>query len=183
MSLVLTSSAVAPRRSVAAHIERLEARQLFSFFGFIPEEIHAAPNTIRVATGDVNGDGKADLVVTDHEVDPAALDRRPRSHEDVYVWKVRTHLGNGDGTFSLASAATLPLESATQVAVGDVNGDGKADLVVSERRSGSVILHDREPEETLFVSLGDGKGGFGGGGGGGSGGGILLGKSFVIPHV
>jgi hypothetical protein len=67
--------------------------------------------------------------------------------------------------------------------VGDVNGDGRADLVVSERRSGSVILNDREPEEALFVSPGDGKGGFGGGGGGGSGGEVLLGKSFVIPHV
>ncbi len=70
-----------------------------------------------VAIGDFNGDGKLDLVVAD-PVDG-----------EVYV-----RLGNGDGTFQAAqTVSNYPFMTLVpvSVAVADVNGDGKPDLVVA----------------------------------------------------
>jgi hypothetical protein len=70
-----------------------------------------------VAVADVNGDGKPDLVVA--------------TTQDNVNGSVGVLLGNGDGTFAsivnYASGGTSPLS----VAVADVNGDGKPDLVVA----------------------------------------------------
>ena len=62
-------------------------------------------------------------------------------------------LGNGDGTFAArATYATEMVGYANTVAIGDVNGDGKSDLAVSNLSStGSVS-----------VLLGNGDGTFGG---------------------
>jgi hypothetical protein len=63
------------------------------------------------ATGDFNGDGIPDLIVNEYAADGNVL------------------LGNGDGTFT-----TLPTQTpnVTTVAVADINGDGKLDLVASD---------------------------------------------------
>jgi hypothetical protein len=72
----------------------------------------AAPGSLRVAIGDVNGDGKADLVVAGDT--PSG----PR---------IEALTAGGTPLFSLPG-----LNKAESIAVGDVTGDGKADIVVSD---------------------------------------------------
>ena len=99
-----------------------------------------APTTLAVgaralAAGDLNGDGRPDLVaatkISTHgdEVDP-----------------VLVMLGNGNGTFGPAVAYRLTVQDPTAVAIGDVNRDGKQDVVTAN--SGG----------TVSVLLGNGNG-------------------------
>jgi hypothetical protein len=75
-----------------------------------------------VAIGDLNGDGKLDLVVTN---DCITAGNCPGS-----VGSVSVLLGNGDGTFQPAVSYSTGAYYADTVAIGDVNGDGIPDLVV-----------------------------------------------------
>ena len=89
-------------------------------------------NPLFVATGDLNGDGKGDLVVANTSSDTVGV-----------------LLGNGDGTFQ--AAVTFPGgNQATALLARDFDGNGKLDLVVA-----NAATYD------LTVLLGDGKGGFG----------------------
>ena len=88
-------------------------------------------NPRSVAIGDLNGDGKPDLVVAN------------------YVSTVSVLLGDGAGGFGAKTDfATGP--GPISVAIGDLNGDGKPDLVVANTTS-----------NTVSVLLGNGAGGFG----------------------
>jgi hypothetical protein len=79
-----------------------------------------------VAIADLNGDGKADIVVADAGTYPN------------YAGSVTVLLGNGNGTFqSLTGYSTS--SGSTFVAVADVNGDGTPDLLVVNW-SGSVSV-------------------------------------------
>jgi hypothetical protein len=91
-----------------------------------------ASNSIFVAVGDFNGDGKADLAVANYGSDTLTI-----------------LLGNGDGTFTPAKASPATGANPTFIAVGDFNGDGKADLAVANYGS-----------DTLTILLGNGDGTF-----------------------
>ncbi|UPK26632.1 beta strand repeat-containing protein [Bradyrhizobium sp. 195] len=85
-----------------------------------------------VNTGDLNGDGHADLVT-------ANIDSNG----------VSVLLGNGDGTFGAATTFATGT-GPSSIAIADLNGDGRLDLMTSNVNSSDVS-----------VLLGNGLGGFG----------------------
>jgi hypothetical protein len=99
-----------------------------------------------VQVGDVNGDGKPDLVVADQCSDSACT-----NHGLVGVL-----LGNGDGTFRPVVTYDSGGYNAFSVAVADVNGDGKPDLVVANVCASSNCTNGG----VVGVLLGNGDGTF-----------------------
>ena len=72
------------------------------------------------AVGDVNGVGKPDLLVANWCADVNCTNS-----------SLGVLLGNGDGTFQATVRYNSGGFAATSAAVGDVNGDGKPDLLVA----------------------------------------------------
>lgn len=103
---------------------------VYDYCGYLPDLI---------AVGDINGDGKADILVGSYGGPLCGSG----------AGGIGVMLGRGDGTFLPAtfydSGGVFPHSGA----VADINGDGKLDLVVANRDSG-----------TLGVLLGNGDGTF-----------------------
>lgn len=81
-----------------------------------------------VAVADLNGDGKLDLVVGNGCQTPNQTGGCPGQLGEVSVL-----LGNGDGTFQPAISYSSGGYQAFSLAVGDVNGDGHPDVVVTNQ--------------------------------------------------
>jgi Bacterial Ig-like domain (group 3)/FG-GAP-like repeat len=98
----------------------------------------------QLALGDINADGRADVVV--------GLGAWSGNNEVVVL------LGRSDGSLSpqrrFASSST---GAPDDLAIGDLNGDGIGDIVIPIGPSGSTA----PPESTVSVLLSDGMGGFG----------------------
>jgi hypothetical protein len=84
-----------------------------------------------IAAGDFNGDGNTDLAVATFT--PGAGSQG--------IANVAVLLGNGDGTFRTAvNYAAGSTQPAGPLAVGDFNGDGKADIVISTSTGVNLLL-------------------------------------------
>src|SRR5438067_1403304 len=93
-----------------------------------------------MAKGDFNGDHKTDFVVAGFNC--ASGPANPADSIAVYT-------GNGDGSFQAPLFFQSPGNNNYQIAVADLNNDGKLDVIT---RTGLP--------ETLYVSLGSGDGNF-----------------------
>ena len=92
---------------------------------------------LSIAVADFNGDGNADIVVANNVLAGGGIS---------------VLLGNGDGTFQTAvhhDAGTDPFS----VAVGDFNGDGKADVAVGDIASVNILLGNGDGTFQPFVTL------------------------------
>ena len=104
---------------------------------------------VSVAAADVNGDGKPDLAVANcgtHDTNSCA------------TGTLGVLLGNGDGTFQTAVPYSSGGFYAHSVAVVDVNGDGKPDLLAANRGDqtdgsmGVLINTTLNPTSTMLTS-------------------------------
>lgn len=107
-----------------------------------------------IAVGDLNGDGKPDLVVANGCVNIGGFNCSAEGLVGVLI-------GNGDGTFQ--AVHTYPSGGFaffnSNVAIADVNGDGKPDLVVMNGCS-SACDAINPPQGSVGILLGNGDGTF-----------------------
>ncbi len=95
----------------------------------------------RVRVADLNGDGRADIISPNLEGD------------DVTIL-----LGDGRGNFRQPAGSPFPCgDSPFNVAIGDVNADGKPDLAIVNSPSSTS---DRSGQDGLTILTGDGLGAF-----------------------
>ncbi|HKO99114.1 MAG TPA: VCBS repeat-containing protein [Pyrinomonadaceae bacterium] len=111
-------------------------------FNRAPTTFPVGPSPYPFALGDVNNDGHLDIIATASATGPMRAQQLPSS------FALTLLLNNGRGGFSRRE---LPLRTGQpwQAAIGDVNGDSKADLVATH--------HD---QSALSVLIGDGTGNF-----------------------
>ena len=111
-----------------------------------PVRIDTAVNLGAVAVGDLNGDGRADLVVA------GKGDTQFYTSTDVLIG-ARVVRGNADGSFTAAQTLAAPTGYTYRaLAIGDINKDGKPDLAIAAVDAG---LND-----TVYVFAGRGDGTF-----------------------
>jgi uncharacterized protein (TIGR03437 family) len=134
----------------AANLSPFQPGNLTVFFGDghggfqLSHTYTAGTWPLGLAVADLNRDGKPDLVVTDYGGDPSASPRTPGA---VYVF-----LNDGHGGFQTPSQLAVGSAYPYSVWIGDVNGDGKPDLVVASENANVTY--------SLAVLLGNGDGTF-----------------------
>ena len=103
----------------------------FTFTGFSG----AGPATI----ADFNGDGIPDVAIS-----------------GTYYSSVHVFLGDGDGTFTAVDPSANPgLGEAIQLAVADLNGDGKPDLIVADVMNSNLALMLGNGDGTFTAATGN----------------------------
>jgi hypothetical protein len=107
-----------------------------------PQQLGTEPNLTSLAVQDVNGDGKPDIVaITGANVPPST------------PFAAYLYLGNGNGTFQTPVTLAAGAYWLNAVAIADMNGDGKPDIIISGQTS------DRNTTD-VNILLGNGDGTF-----------------------
>jgi len=125
---------------------------------FLPQVLYGSGGDypLSIVVADVNGDGKADLVVGNScSVSSGGYCSGPGS--------VGVLFGNGDGTFQAAVSYNSAVLSYFSVAVADVNGDGKPDLLAggcASTGSGGPVYCGGTADGSLASLIGNGDGTF-----------------------
>jgi hypothetical protein len=119
---------VSPDAGVEPRVHVLDAatrRERFSFLAYDP----AYRGGVRIAVGDVNGDGVADIVT--------APGKKAQSEIRVFDGNTGLRLTGPTGSFFPYGPTA---KSGVFVAVGDVNGDGFADIVTGLQTGGEIRI-------------------------------------------
>ena len=107
--------------------------------------------TTSVALGDLNGDGKLDILLGNAGVTNNCIPNCTYESSQVYV-------NNGTGGFTAPPLTINPTGNATtSVALGDINGDGKLDIVLG---NGTNNCNPNCTYESSQVYVNNGTGGF-----------------------
>ncbi|CAN7760566.1 FG-GAP-like repeat-containing protein [Bradyrhizobium sp. LjRoot220] len=107
-------------------------------FSLTQTQYSVGANPAGLAVGDINGDGRLDIVTSS----PGSLN----------TWIL---FGNGDGTFGTAIPNLMAVPSSNfEVALGDLNGDGKLELVASDGSFAQVAFQVPHGGPGPFYSTG-----------------------------
>jgi hypothetical protein len=125
-------------------------------FTQVPSSAQTGYEPAAIAAGDFTGDGILDLAVTN------------LNGGNPIPGSVTVLLGNGDGTFTPTAASPVTGALPLSIAVGDINRDGRADLVTGDAGSNTATvllgngdgtfatpLNPPAGTNSLFVALGD----------------------------
>jgi hypothetical protein len=132
-----TAGAPRKRPSCRPRLETLEDRYLLSFGA--PATYRVPGETLGVVTADVSGDGKPDLIAVNTQY--------------IIVWQ-----GIGGGRFAKPTYSFLPqqgTDTRTAFTVADINGDGKADIVVANDPNDGAFYGEK-PSLSVFLNNGNG---------------------------
>lgn len=120
-------------------VYRNDGHRSFTHTSFIPyapgyalDDVYGAfPATglfpASVLLTDIDGDGNGDLVVLYHNLAADVAHPNAATSNQLYVY-----WGNGDGTFNATPSVTTLTRNFYEVSVADVDGDGKADLLLHD---------------------------------------------------